>query len=106
MAFGYRRGQEPGRAGGDPDCGILGCEFDLIEHSTARVCHRNQQVFETRRVFFNIPEVSQALVAGAALPAEDESLAFDVVVQQLCVSHGTLPIGVNGRPAVCAYHGE
>jgi hypothetical protein len=31
-----------GRTGGDPDFGILGCEFDLIEHSTARVCHRNQ----------------------------------------------------------------
>jgi hypothetical protein len=44
-------------------------------------------------------------VPGATLPAKDDAPALDVVVQQLRVGHGVLPIGT-GLRIQCVDHGE
>jgi hypothetical protein len=75
----------------------------VVEDSLPRICHRNQYVSQTDRVFFNKAEFQEALMAGAALPAMYDALVFTIVVQQLGVGHGLHRSGLNGFPVKCGF---
>ena len=59
----------------------------VVEDSLPGTRHRNQHISQTDRVFFDIAEVEEALMAGATLPAIYDARAFAIVVQQLGVGH-------------------
>jgi hypothetical protein len=58
MKHAVHRQETPGRG-----------EGVAVEDSLPRICHRNQYVSQTDRVFFDIAEFQEALMAGATLPA-------------------------------------
>jgi len=54
-------------------------------------------------VFFNISKLPQAVMARAALAAKDDTLALNVVVQQLCIGHGSHRLGLETPNSVRLY---
>ena len=56
------------------------------------MCHRNQNVFDTDRVLFDVAEFQKALMAGAMLPAMYDAPVFTIVLQQLGVGHASSPV--------------
>jgi hypothetical protein len=55
-------------------------------------------------MFLNKTEFPQAVMARGALACVNDAVAFDVVLQQLCVGHGVFQVGADG--SVCNYYGE
>jgi hypothetical protein len=82
-----------------PGCG----DGVVVEDSFPRICHSNQYVSQTDRVFFDIAEFQEALMADTPLPAMYDARMFTIVVQQLGVGHGLHRSGLNGFPVECGF---
>jgi hypothetical protein len=82
-----------------PSCG----DGVVVEDSLPRICHCNQYVSQTDRVFFDIAEFQEALVAEAPLPPMYDARLFTIVVQQLRVGHGPHRSGLYGFTVECGF---